>query len=1161
MTGESQRKKKVKPDTVKANVHDFVAAMQGLQTVNRVPDVPVDQVEAAITDLADALGIEGNFRDAFESGLRKHHNLPLSIAKGCFPLGFKSDKSTGGCYKYHKCPKDSDYCWDRDGLVRGFSDEAAEQNTVVCIPKEFFDNGCNQNPYGALPLGGCSDRTDEKGAQQRHQCQHGDKCRDHRPCTYFGCVTPEMVGDAKRKLRKLGEKAREELASGKSELSADLLHDIVRTVDGCCPYHRRHVYVDDTQRPGEKQMVPRENPFRFLQCFVAMTDEGRSGVLMRPGFPLHATALAAKKDDLEGKGCEIGASMTSQAAGAGLSGIAIIAREDRHGRTYHAQSAAGDPDMRFYYEVPGCFFGDSDVKPKSDNNSDPHWDPVKKGLPVLLRALFREHRAGDQQRGEPELHSFFNDPDRSARSETEQDHNVLYCPDGEMGYSILNWRLMQFFRAWLLEEDNGKLLRKDLSDKIVGFRGQIEELLRSRTNEEMRKGAKGLSAGAAAMLSTAAREQIVGTRGRIGPWCEGNLEDDDFWNAGIPQREIDDMGKVVSGENKLLWSLADELSAQGLWGDDDARFRSLVAWTTAVFAPKSDARHPLVPVLWDALSREMAADLPDLTGQTPGALGLMLHATDLWCTMARNGVALDLISNSLRWKLQQQGRLKENSIVMKPETAEDLIDIMEDLVRFPLLPYYVWRSAEPSFLLGHLAFPVGTGQLSFEASGEGHGANTHEVAYVAAGFHEDCLFSAWAAKSTGANPLPDGTALGYYLRHVVSESGTEFHLLPDIPLRLQYAKTIGQALATPLASANFYEGLDLDERLERERQVFHIVHDTKNLAQPLSHVNLLMKGYMGLANRISEGLEAMVIGSRVGKKNREDGLLGKLKQNGIISNDQWEAAVAHYQRLFDEMPEIAQSGKAIGKPNYSYLEKVSRSANMLAPLLNCHVTLARKQLQYTKYQVGADGDLAVVPITVSEQIERWLLPCISSRMLSFPDKSLYFNTWPLSRGTQGGSACANDASEWFSDLNVEMVLPEVAIFAIVIPELITNAFKHSPAGSNISVVMRAGAGEDNPAHQQLSFRIENRVKPRNLGISAPVQGGGVRVPGVLATHLGLGKESLASVFRNEYDVTEKKWISEFTFSCQSYHETVLRQIHLEVEAAHETGLKEGALGI
>lgn len=364
-----------------------------------------------------------------------------------------------------------------------------------------------------------------------------------------------------------------------------------------------------------------------------------------------------------------------------------------------------------------------------------------------------------------------------------------------------------------------------------------------------------------------------------------------------------------------------------------------------------------------------------------------------------------------------------------------------------------------------------------------------------------------------------------------------------------------------------YGSSDLDRcraELEAEMasQLYGMVSSLKNMVNPVTHVSSFLSNYVGLADRIPEGIEAMVIGTRKGKRNFENGLLGKLKLSGIINVRQWEDAVAYYRNLFDTMPELVlQSGPSIGAPDNSFLEKVSESAEMVAPLLNCHVTLAGNRVQYTDHEVYADGELGVVPVNVADQVKRWLFPCISSRMLCYPHKSLFFNGHRLMHEKRKCTPIVSDVDEWFSSLNVRMVLPEIALFAIVIPQLITNAFKHSPEAGDINVNLSADEAARTPGCQKLSIRVENDVLDAgtlDAALSKSVSWGGLeQVPNILALHLGMEKKAVASVFRNEYDAFVAKWVTELTFSCQQYNETVQQQIRADLAMAHATGLTRG----
>jgi hypothetical protein len=551
-------------------------------------------------------------------------------------------------------------------------------------------------------------------------------------------------------------------------------------IDRLCPYfyslrlpQAQSRYIE-SQDGGEgkcevhPEVTAVENPFRFLQCFLAMNNEGRARRLVMPGMPLEGIF------SMEARRC---AEVLEEA---GISGIAIIGRDDLHRKTYHLQGGSRDPGVAHYYEIPDFWFGEDK-------------EPLRRGFHHVLRIAFHATRSTATEEA-PELHKYYNRRTSSILpSPFERRIGVLYCPDGELTFGILHWRLLLFANACSTACKDPAIFQEQLRRLRI-------EILAAIDRSDIGDG-----------MLWPALHRIQTPLGEMA--CQADLK---VLNLLVEELRLEnlDLPKGVGLPFPLaqeseatpaaFWSLRQELFTQFLCDKDGVpteRFLGLQAWLRGLRARTLD----------DSLFPEGWPLHPDLLGNT---------------TAKVDGEALASVAKELCEALEYW------EAVSKREEAdgEGCLHLLMSGFRFPHLPYYLWRS-KGAFALGHLAFPVAHSHMSMPddifVNNLATGAATRDekggaIGYFAAGFREDHMRS----QLLSASSVP-GTDSSYF-----------YYNKEELTRKIRTARLLGEALGAELAAVNFSQGFLAEEfrarHSEREAFVETTMHYLSKRLDPLT---------------------------------------------------------------------------------------------------------------------------------------------------------------------------------------------------------------------------------------------------------------------------------------------------------------------------------------
>ncbi len=638
----------------------------------------------------------------------------------------------------------------REELAAVLAEGSAWNRLDETILPEAVTRGCFPRGLRAGCLKYLACRMTREGDPDGRQCES---------CSAFGCVTDRMVDE---KLRDWSTSRAESRAGrGAEPLSLAL------TVDGLCPFfHRLQPEAQNSRAVGPAGAghvgAAIENPFRFLQCFLAMNDEGRARRLSMPGMPL---AEGAAEPSEEARRC------AGVLAEAGISGIAIIGRDDLHKKTYHLQGGSSDPGVAHYYEIPDFWFGENR-------------EASRQGFDHVLRKAFHATRSTSTEEA-PELHKHFNRRAKSTlpSSPFERRIGVLYCPDGELTFAILHWRLLLFANACSTSGEDPPRFQGYLQR----LRGEILTAIERSAGDDRRLWAE-LSGVRATVSQLACRADLEVLKLLAGEMTRPELEQLDLPGSfGLPFPGEPEQAATPA----VFWSLAQELVTQALCDRNGApteRFLGLQAWIRGLCSGASD--DSLFPDGWPPpphrhLLAPTAADL--------GSVGL-------------RSVAMALSAALGYWQM----------VTVSEEGAADgpgCLRILLGGLRFPHLPYYLWRS-KGAFALGHLAFPVAHSHMSVPDDLFVDSLTTRTpmrderigaIGYFAAGFKEELLRRDLLAAHSAAGQPP----CPYYDK-------------TDLMRWIRVARLLGEGLAGELAIVNFSQGFLEEEYRTRhaEREAF-----------------------------------------------------------------------------------------------------------------------------------------------------------------------------------------------------------------------------------------------------------------------------------------------------------------------------------------------------
>ncbi len=718
----------------KARVFDFLAAIQSLRYKSAAPQVPLADQKPAREELASLRG-NGTSWDSLAAP-----DVPEAVTKGCFPQGLQA-----GCLKYLAC---------RQGKTSPSpsAGQAGPSNRASSVPKTVsLGEHRHKNSNGSLSA-----------------VSHSQACET---CSFFACVTEESVDKALREWKT-------ELEAYNARRTRVEPQALALAIDRLCPYfysqrlsEAQSEYAEGPGGEGNGEIhsgfTSIENPFRFLQCFLAMNNEGRARRLVMPGMPL---------EDLSSREARRCAEVLEEEAG--ISGIAIIGRDDLHKKTYHLQGGSRDPGVAHYYEIPDFWFGEDK-------------EPVRRGFHHVLRIAFHAARSTSTEEA-PELHKYFNRRTSSIRSSPfERRIGVLYCPDGELTFAILHWRLLLFANACSTSCKEPAMFQDQLRRLRL-------EILAAIDRPDIKEG------GLWAVLQ---RMQVPLSRMA----CQADLKVLSLLADELRQEKLEfpeSVGLPFPGAYELdatpvaSWSLAQELVTQSLCDEDGAtteRFLGLQAWLRGLRARTPD----------DSLFPEGWPLHPDLLVDTAADLDGTDHSS----------VAKGLSGALAYWEAVSQ---------IEEANGEGCLDLLMSGFRFPHLPYYLWRS-KGAFALGHLAFPVAHSHMSMPdeifVNNLADVDNIREekggaIGYFAAGFREDLLRSHLLATSSKSAHFPS-----YYNKEELTRS-------------IRTARLLGEALGAELAAVNFSQGFLAEEfharHAEREAFVETTMHYLAKRLDPLT---------------------------------------------------------------------------------------------------------------------------------------------------------------------------------------------------------------------------------------------------------------------------------------------------------------------------------------
>ncbi|MCK4351845.1 hypothetical protein KAW65_00365 [candidate division WOR-3 bacterium] len=346
--------------------------------------------------------------------LKEIGDIPIGIKKGCF-----RGRIDEGCWKYQNCEIKDLHESDRNGL--NFNCWAGKKkrmckNKNEKIWKYQFDNGKNTNPYSISPkphlkeqFGGCGD------------CNLRQDCRDSKPCPYLGCVTPSIIEENFNlnwlpknvsKLDNEGLKALikdrlEELSKPEDNETNEKKKSNMFLLDTLCPYTYRYTLPDPIPSLTYKSdKFP--NQMRFLQCYITsreFVDEVLHDIL-------------------------------------NIYGIGVLFIDPRKGRKgiYHIQKNASS-DMKPYLELP--YFIIKSVEGKET------WKETENDffITTLFQILRQRPTITAKGRLYPEVFYVLNEDKKYRLNEFERLNDLLFCTDGELSTFIFTWRLLKWNEA------------------------------------------------------------------------------------------------------------------------------------------------------------------------------------------------------------------------------------------------------------------------------------------------------------------------------------------------------------------------------------------------------------------------------------------------------------------------------------------------------------------------------------------------------------------------------------------------------------------------------------------------------------------------------------------------------------------------------------------
>lgn len=524
----------------------------------------------------------------------------------CFPDG----KPLNGCKKYQSCKvitknTSDDYkkkfnCWDV--MSEECNNPNWHKNKTDIGNKWFKKDERNRNPYGIYP------EDDQRGCYHEDGCNNTEKiglCRDALPCPFFGCITKKIIENhIKQKKLETADLTKLALQLEKADL---------------CPY--KYYFPADSVDAGEEQ--GKENPLRFLQCYVSSADHieflEKELRLLGVGFSFY---------DWSGTG--------------------------RHTHLQKSSEDVVDLPWRYY-----------------DLNSHMWTEPE---LDLFIQSLFQNIREKLKPEDYPELY-------KETREELDGKLRIESVTDGEISFFIFAWRFLNICQS-IYEE--GKTNADLFMETIKSGFNNLNQISKETQLE--------LDA-----INKFYKKHLFVDKFKSNPRLAKILY--------FQEEKISDGNcnlKTILIKNNSFW---DELEIEGLIGkkNDDKIYVTVRFLNLAEYFLKS----VFINQKLDKSERNnLYIYLNDIRKRTDSPLCKYVFFLET----LREGKKWENYSVNTKDFIMDIASLLAGVAIIYGKSGEDKKIGLRADVRFPLLPYLIWRAQSP-IPFCHIWFPISNQSL------------------------------------------------------------------------------------------------------------------------------------------------------------------------------------------------------------------------------------------------------------------------------------------------------------------------------------------------------------------------------------------------------------------------------------------------------------------